>query len=625
MAKSKKSSKAFTLPTHWLTFFCILVAATPIVSVYSQFLGNSIGVVTAHPWMSMASWLQVSMTAFTGFALYRQGKATISMSLSSLLLLTLMLWIISTSLWAHNKFEAFSYILYWLTAIIGFFIITTWMQSKHWEQLLQFVFASGVIAAIVGIAQYLTSFSWVVQAAPPASFFGNKNMGAHYALMTFPLGIALYWVNQSTAKQWFYAIGTALIQIYILYTFARAAWLSMAIAIVYFILVLWLIRKQSKQSFINKTRLQTLLVSLTFIICMVHIDRTGFNPSAITGFNEELQSIGKQATTNFESSNVRLIKWRNAVDLYLDNWLFGIGVNNWLIEYPIYHQLHGFDFGVRLDSQSNHTHNDYIQLIVETGTIGLILFIALIVLVLRHLWRFFKNEENSFQQKMLLSGIIGCLIAIGFDALFSFPLQLPHTLFLFVVYLTLITSSEQNKWQWSLPKSTTKPISIGFMAASLTSIILFVQWFEAEIWYRKTHFQVETKQYTEAIVSAEKAYKHNPYKYDMLKYKAITYKKLNHPNTEKAIMEVLDSYPNNLNSLNRAVNYYSTTGQFQKALPLANHMQSLAPRSGYVYQNLAAIYQGLGKNDLVIQNIKKLLEVQPDHPSAEAYRKLVNQ
>ena len=502
---------------------------------------------------------------------------------------------------------------------MGYLIAVNWLDKKQWLTLLTAIFISGVLAALVGIAQYLLNFSAVIQAAPPASFFGNKNMGAHYALLTFPLGIALFWIAKTTTKQWLFAIGNSFIIIYIFYSTARAAWLSAFISTIFLIIAFTLLKQLS----FSKSRIQSILASLLLIAIFSHLNNQGFNPNALNSFGNEVSSIADQATTNFNNSNVRLIKWRNAWDLYKDNWLIGIGLNNWLIEYPIYHQRYGNDSGVRLDSQSDHTHNDYIQLVVETGTIGLLLFVSLLVLIIRQLYRFFTHDDLDLQQALLLIGVVGALIAIGIDALFSFPLQLPHTMFLFLLYLGIVSSIAQPIKTVIIKNKQTKPYMIGFGLASIASIILYTQWFQAEAWFRKANFDIEAKSHQAAIVSAEKAYKYNPYKYDMLKYRAISLKNVNHPDSEKAILAVLDSYPNNLNSLNRAVNFYSSQRRMNDALIYALRMEALAPRSAYVYQNLAAVYQGLGRHDLVVSNIKKLLAVDPDNPNAATYKKLL--
>ncbi len=616
MAKSRASNKPIS--DNLIGIFCLLVALTPIISPYSQLIGNSVGVVTAHPWMSMASWLQVTMSGFIAYALYQQGRLQFNLTPVTLLVSLLLGWLFLSTFWAHNKFEAIQHIFYWVTALFGYFVVICWLRKKHWERLLTFIFISGVIAALVGILQHLFNFSTVIQAAPPASFFGNKNMGAHYALLTFPLGMTLFWVAKSPIRYWLLALGNALILTYVLYGSARAAWIASAITLVFISTSLLIILYKNNQLHLIKSRWQPAIASLLLVVALAHFNSDGFNPQALIGFTEEVSSINTQATDNFDQSNVRLIKWRNAWDLFADNWLVGIGLRNWLIEYPVYHQLHGFDSGVKLSSQSDHTHNDYIQLAVEAGTIGVLLFIILVFLVFSHLYRTFRNNSDG-KDSILLIGVIGCLVGIGIDALFSFPLQLPHTLFLFLLYIGIIASTETTTIK-EVRLLKAKPLAIGFGVFSILSILLYNQWFNAEVWYRKANFDIEANNYQAALVSAEKAYSYNPYKYDMLKYKAVAYKKLNHPEAEAAILAVLDGYPNNLNSLNRTVNYYITQKRPQDALPHALKMRDLAPRSGYVYQNLAAVYQAMGRSDKVIENIKKLLEVDPNNANAATYR-----
>ena len=171
---------------------------------------------------------------------------------------------------------------------------------------------------------------------------------------------------------------------------------------------------------------------------MAFIDKSGFNSNAINHYMGEASSITQQASLDEQQGNVRLIKWLNAWELYKDNWLVGVGSNNWLIEYPIYHQIHGFDKGVRLDSQSDHTHNDFIQLAVELGLVGVIILLWILVIFVKTLWPLLWSAPS--QSRYLSVAIAAALLGISIDALFSFPLQLPLNIFLLMTYIGTIST-----------------------------------------------------------------------------------------------------------------------------------------------------------------------------------------
>ena len=67
--------------------------------------------------------------------------------------------------------------------------------------------------------------------------------------------------------------------------------------------------------------------------------------------------------------NGRLSLWKQAIDMWADNIIFGVGLGGFVSEV-------GFA-----------THNTYITVLVETGVVGLFFFISLIVSLIKKAWR----------------------------------------------------------------------------------------------------------------------------------------------------------------------------------------------------------------------------------------------
>lgn len=101
---------------------------------------------------------------------------------------------------------------------------------------------------------------------------------------------------------------------------------------------------------------------------------------------------------NFQPSFITVIKnfkdsaygeiYYLALDMYKNNKIFGIGMNNFKI------LCEGKEmYNSQLDNVGcvTHPHNHYLQWLVETGPIGLILFITYIILIFKHI---LKNESN---------------------------------------------------------------------------------------------------------------------------------------------------------------------------------------------------------------------------------------
>lgn len=72
--------------------------------------------------------------------------------------------------------------------------------------------------------------------------------------------------------------------------------------------------------------------------------------------------------TTSNTSNVdRIWTWKSSIDMYLDHPVNGVGLDNWELYYK--------DKGYKYPQESQnlpHAHSNYMQLLAETGTIGML-------------------------------------------------------------------------------------------------------------------------------------------------------------------------------------------------------------------------------------------------------------
>jgi O-antigen ligase len=71
-----------------------------------------------------------------------------------------------------------------------------------------------------------------------------------------------------------------------------------------------------------------------------------------------------------------------------------------------------------------HAHNDYLELLAETGVAGCVLFVALAVPAIAALMR--ASMRTGFdQERALAAACLGSLAAIAVHSLFDFNLHIP--------------------------------------------------------------------------------------------------------------------------------------------------------------------------------------------------------
>ena len=140
------------------------------------------------------------------------------------------------------------------------------------------------------------------------------------------------------------------------------------------------------------------------------------------GNSERYKSVENRITqivTEESSSQLRLNFWNNALDLSAKKPIFGIGIGNWKLESLPYEKtiLNGGDI-------SSNTHNDFLEIMTETGLVNSLLYFSLFVfLFFINLKRIVYSEEKQTKIIAVLCMMLVCSYFV--DAFFNFPLHIP--------------------------------------------------------------------------------------------------------------------------------------------------------------------------------------------------------
>ena len=232
----------------------------------------------------------------------------------------------------------------------------------------------------------------------------NRNISAFSILLKLPLLIYLY-TKLSKSKIILKLIeAIAIISIIVLQS--RAAIFSLFI--IYFFIVFFRNRNKLSSFF-------SILFSLG--VLLFFLNNTSFVTSEkfFNTFNLEQD----------QSYNQRISYYENALNLFKEKPIFGHGIGSWKIE----------SLKNNIDIDNNviipyYVHNDFLQMLVETGTIGFIAYMTIFFLIVINLLKiYYRHSVNKY---LLLTIIIFII-----DSSLNFPIHRSQLVIPFILILAL--------------------------------------------------------------------------------------------------------------------------------------------------------------------------------------------
>lgn len=301
---------------------------------------------------------------------------------NTVFVLMLIVFLINTVLSINVSGSMRDLIINGLSILMIIHLINGIEKKKDLYTLIDFIIVIGFMTAFYAFYQYFSGepmgSGWVDPSSNISvrvfSSFENPNLYAEYLIMIIPLTFARF-LSVDQKKKIFYALIGIVQLIALLLTFSRGGWLGLVFAVGVFILFL-------KRDLIIKL-IPLGIISLFFL------------PNSIM---MRIKSIGSLS----DSSNFyRLQIWENSVNIIKDFFVTGVGLG--------FESFRSISSLYIKDFSPYHAHNTYLELMIEIGALGLILFIWLLGKLLKDI-RYQKMSQDKIFTVALFSGIAGLFI-----------------------------------------------------------------------------------------------------------------------------------------------------------------------------------------------------------------------
>ena len=305
--------------------------------------------------------------------------------------------------------------------VLLFLAVQAFRTLQDWRGFIWFGMFFGFLVSLFGVLQHLTFngklywFREMEYGGIPFGPYVNRNHFAGFVELILPLSLVPLVLGRVRRERWPVVGLFAIIPIGALFLSAsRGGIVSFGFELAVLALAIIQRRAKGKQLFAGATVLLLALMMVSWLGVDQVLQR-------FSSFQSLEVTAGKRASMR-----------RDTWQFFLHHPFAGTGLSTLQIVYPPYESL--YDGRI-----VNHTHNDYLEALAETGVLGGLCCAWFLGVLFRESLKRLRQLHNSFAGALQLCGLVAC---VGFlvHSLVDFNLHIPSNALLFFLMAHLATT-----------------------------------------------------------------------------------------------------------------------------------------------------------------------------------------
>jgi len=347
-------------------------------------------------------------SAITKSKLYLQEKGLILLYLFFLMLA----FSIPFSFWPTRSFNTFVDMLKILVFTILFIHLID-SQKKLKSFLWVFLIVNGFLA-FNAIKDFILLGSTAVSTrigGGGEGFLGDANDFALALNVALPFTFYQFLAEKKKILKLFYLLFLLLFTLGVISTASRGGFITLFIVFFYFIL-------KSKQKLIGIFSILLIFISVFFFTPREYWQRQ----MTITSYQQDESAMG------------RIDAWKAGIKMFTDRPLLGVGAG-----------VYEIAFGVKYGGKSGpwfSAHNAYIQIVAETGILGILFYLGLMFYIYRQTTLLTKSFKEDSYFKSICMSLKGALLAYAAGSIFLSVGYYPHLYLLLGIVVLVKTLKE---------------------------------------------------------------------------------------------------------------------------------------------------------------------------------------
>jgi len=316
-------------------------------------------------------------------------------------------WLFITSMTSTMPLVSFKFFLSRIWFVVGFYLLMAKLfeSGKNIEKFIWLYTLPLLIVIFYATGRHLEFGLWDKQAA---NFVVNPLYNDHTAYgaavamyLPFLFGFSFTKLYSPTVKI-FVRIVLGILLMGLILSYARAAWISIVAA-----LGVWMLMKlriRFKPLFI------TFLAALFLIVIfekqiLMYLERN--NTESSTNLTEHISSISNISS---DASNLeRINRWNCAIRMFEDKPFFGWGPGTYMFNYAPYQLTANRTIISTNSADGGNAHSEYLGPMAESGFMGLITFLILIITVAYTAVHTYTRTDDKRLKTIIMSALLGLI------------------------------------------------------------------------------------------------------------------------------------------------------------------------------------------------------------------------
>lgn len=306
-------------------------------------------------------------------------------------------------------------------AILLFLAVQSFETLEHWRGFVWFLLVLGFFVSVLGILQHFTFngkmywFRELRYGGVPFGPFVNRNHFAGFVELVAPLGLAILFLRAERRDQLPLVAVLTLPAIGALFLSASRGGIVSFLLEVGLVMVMAFLRRHGTN--------QLVAAAVVVLLAGGLVSWLGVGAAL-----DRFSAYQKLEVTEARRAEMSRDTWR----IFLDHPFMGTGLGTLQDVFPRYESLYD-------GSLVQHSHDDYLEGLAETGLIGGVCGAAFLIILFRDSWRRFLRARQTADLAYHIGAFSACcgLLAHSFV---DFNLHIPSNALLFLLQAALATS-----------------------------------------------------------------------------------------------------------------------------------------------------------------------------------------